>query len=570
MGLQPAVFYSAGQRSEHLMPGAYSRSNNVTSPSGVSTGNLCIIGSSQGGEPGKLLSFTSLADAKETLISGPLLNAIGYAFNANDNYVPQRVYSIRVNSAKQAELILKSNSTDLIKVKAWDWGVHGNQLKMSIDTEDKITTLDVSYKDNKIVTKNIIKPSLSISYSGEGEATVEVKESSIKFRAVKDDQEIEVDTFEIDFGAFTNLDELIGRINDSENFFADNLGNPLDPSNELDTGLTTVTEDTILYSNFAAFFDALKASVFTGECEQLDKSIRVVPDSTNGYVYFTGGENGQTTFSQYRDALKVLETENIQIIATPESNDSVRTAIIEHCKDMSTILNRKKRTCILGGPIGLSDDEGIAIAKGINSKLVSYVIDSALAINPISGETETISGAMVGVMLAGIEAAISVNEPLTFKPINVLEFTNKRNIPNIEKLISGGILVCNANPEDLTSYICIRGITTNQKNDLIDCERSMVREYMYMDRDLRAKYNGGVGHPNDPSTAAILQTLRDAAKEWALQGLIIKNNSDNVWNIKIKISGDKVYLTYSRYLTAPRNFVFVTATNHTFETTTEL
>ena len=50
--------------------------------------------------------------------------------------------------------------------------------------------------------------------------------------------------------------------------------------------------------------------------------------------------------------------------------------------------------------------------------------------------------------------------------------------------------------------------------------------------------------------------------------IIVPKGSDNVWDISVRIDGDKVYLTYSRYLAAPRNFVFITANNYTYSTTT--
>lgn len=98
----------------------------------------------------------------------------------------------------------------------------------------------------------------------------------------------------------------------------------------------------------------------------------------------------------------------------------------------------------------------------------------------------------------------------------------------------------------------------------------MVREDQYMNRDLRNAYSTGIGHANDPSVSAIVQTLKDRAAEWATNGYIIPDGTQNVWNIKVRFSGDKVYVTYSRYLTAPRNFIFVTATNHVYESTQEL
>ena len=83
MGVSPAIFESAGQRSEHYVPGVYGRSFNVSSPSGISAGNLCIMGKSNGGEPYKMLEFGSLADAKQALVGGELLDAIAYCKRNN-------------------------------------------------------------------------------------------------------------------------------------------------------------------------------------------------------------------------------------------------------------------------------------------------------------------------------------------------------------------------------------------------------------------------------------------------------------------------------------------------------
>ena len=108
MGVGPAIFESAGQRAEVYVPGAYSRSSNISSPSGISAGNLCILGKSNGGEPFKMLEFGSLSDAQQTLVGGELLDAIAHAFSASNTYIPQKVYAMRVNDGTQASITLKT------------------------------------------------------------------------------------------------------------------------------------------------------------------------------------------------------------------------------------------------------------------------------------------------------------------------------------------------------------------------------------------------------------------------------------------------------------------------------
>lgn len=580
MGVGPAIFESAGQRSEHFVPGVYGRSFNVSSPSGISAGNLCILGKSNGGEPYKMLEFGSLADAKQALVGGELLDAIGYAFSGSNTYVPSKVYAMRVNNGTQSSVTLQSGATDLLKLKSWDWGVHTNQLKILVanGTAANSKKISLAYKDQTEEIDNIVNAALEVVYGGEGvNPKVSVGTDSITFGAETDveapDTPEPVDTLTVSFADFDTLDALATRITESGVWGVSVIGNN---ANMKSVNLDTVTNVAIgdegvkLYGNFVAFVNAITSMEFIGSVEILSATTRNVPDNTDAYEYFTGGTVGSYTVEQWQTALAALELEDVQIIATPSTDFDVHAAISTHCTNMSNVMNRKERTCILGGPIGMTDAAALEEANGLNNRLVSFCCDNPIKVNLISGKTETLSGAMLGVMLAAMESSMSPNTPLTFKQLNVLGFTKIRNVTNITSLIKGGIMVCNSNPENLSEYICIRALTTFQGDDLINNERSMVREDLFMNRDLRQQFKPIIGSAGTTANA-VINTLKDRAKEWALNGYIVPTDSnENVWDIKVRIDGDKVYLTFSRYLTAPVNFVFITAINHIYTSTVEL
>lgn len=580
MGVSPAIFESGGQRSEHYVPGVYGRSFNVSSPSGISAGNFCILGKSNGGEPYKMLEFGGIAEAKEALIGGELLDAVGCAFSASNTYIPQHVYAMRVNNGTQSSLVLKNGATDLLNVKSWDWGLHTNQLKMlvSAGTTDNSKKITLVYKDQTEIADDIINAALSVEYYGEGQnPKVTVGVDSISFVAEtipEDESDPEpTDSLTLSFADFNTLDTLVTRINDSDVWQAAILGNNNNlPSVELDTVTSVDIGETglTLYANYADFVETLKSMQLIGSVTILEASTRVVPDNLESYEYFTGGSDGNYSVEQWQTALAALELEDVQIIATPSSDAAVHALISSHCTSMSDVIHRKERTAILGGNIGMSDSAAISEAQGLNNKLISFCCDNPIKINPISGSKQTLSGAMLGVMLASMESAMSPNTPLTFKALNVLGFAKIRTIANITTLIKAGIMVCNPNPENLSEYICIRALTTFQGDDLINNERSMVREDLFMNRDLRAQFKPVIGSAGISVNAAI-QTLKDRAAEWALNGYIIPtDDNQNVWDIKVRIDGDKVYITYSRYLTAPVNFVFITAINHIYTSTVEM
>lgn len=580
MGVSPAIFESAGQRSEHYVPGVYGRSFNVSSPSGISAGNFCIMGKSNGGEPDKLLEFGSLADAQQALVGGELLDAIAHAFSASNTFVPSKVYAMRVNNGTQSSVTLQSGATDLLKLKSWDWGVHTNQLKILISagTAANSKKITLSYKDQTQIADNIVNAALEVNYLGDGVTpTVSVGTDNISFGAMTDveapDTPEPVDTLTVSFADFDTLEALVAYVNETDTWGLSVVGSNAEmKSVNLDTVTNvSVGEDgTILYANFVSFLNALGTLDFIGSVEILDSNTRQVPDNTDAYVYFTGGTIGSYGTQQWTDALTALELEDVQIIATPSTDASVHALISTHCTNMSNVMNRKERTAILGGAVGMTDEAAITEAQGLNNRLVSFCCDNPIKVNLNTAKTETLSGAMLGVMLGAMESAMSPNTPLTFKVLNVLGFTKIRNITNITSLIKAGIMVCNSNPENLSEYICIRALTTFQGDDLINNERSMVREDLFMNRDLRAQFKPVIGTAGISTNAAI-KTLRDRAAEWALNGYIVPtDNNENVWDIKVRIDGDKIYITYSRYLTAPVNFVFITAINHIYTSTVEL
>lgn len=550
MGVGSAIFESAGQRSEHTVPGVYSRSQNVSSPSGISASNYAIIGTAAGGECKKLLSFGSYAEAKDTLISGSLLDAIGYAFKNSGEYTPSVIYAMRVGSGEAAKLTLAP-----LTLTAWDVGSHTNQLHITLSGGAAANSkkIKVMYKNNVVEIDNIVKPSVKI---------IATEETSVSIT----NTDITIGETKLDFVNYPTMSELVAKINSIEGLSAELEGDEDDLTSELDNVASesiAAGNSTVIYSTLQAIIEALEDCRYIGKVEL--EGNRTLPSGVTN-AYFAGGVSTDPSEPDWIDALNKLALENIQIISTPSTDSAIHALISGHCTEMSNVTNRKERTFIVGSYTGIGDDDGIEAAKALNTKLGSLVIDPAKVKNPSTGKTEIIPGSMVACILGAMESALAVNEALTFKEVGVIEFTNKRSIPNMTKLIKGGVLVCNANPENPAQSIVIRSVTTAQKDDLIDNERSMVREAMYMDRDLRNRFSGAIGRSEEISTSDVIKTLENASDDWKASNYIL----DDVFGVSVRESGDKKYLTYSRYLTAPLNFMFITVSNHIYESTTEV
>ncbi len=568
MGVSAAKFDSAGQSSSHYIPGSYSRRNTIGAGSGVSSGNLCIIGTSMGGKPLTLHSVSDKAEAKELLVSGSLLDGVVQAFNGSNTYVPQQVFCMRVNAGTQSSRVLKNGTTTVLTVNSADYGVHQNQLKMWLKAGTTGMKVLVNYKGTESEVDNILKKSFSILYTGEGTSAA----CTINATGLTLTTDVEADNLTVTWEECETIEELVSRINDTGVYSATLLDTtPSTPSSELDhvSNVSVLNTAATFNSDLQALIDALEGLSYIGEGNvTLEGTSRLIPDYDTGYVYFSGATAGTSTIDDWADAIDLLQKEDIQIIATPITDSDIHSLIVDHCVSMSSVSKKKERTCWLGTANGVSIDSALTLSKGYNSELVSLVCTPANANNPLTGKAEDITPALLACKCAGIESAIGVSNPLTNKAIKVNSFGVKYTESEMNKMIAGGIVPFGENDDG--ELVCIRCMTTYQGDSLVLNERSMIRSVLYMDRDLRKAFNKRTGTNDEPSESSILQTLENKSKEWYNLSLITKNGANLFENAKVRFDGDKTYLTFDRYIRAPNNFTFITATNKVYSSTVEV
>jgi len=575
MGVSPANFTSAGQTTSHYIPGVYSRRNTQGSSTGVSAGNLCILGVSKGGKPLTLMEFADLAEAKETLISGQLLEAIGAAFNGSSEFVPQKVFAMRVNAGTRAESTLTSGNNDILKVSSADYGSHQNQIKYwlrSGSTTGK--KLSVSYKGEQTDVDDIEKKSFTILYNGSTAENVVCSINATSLTLTASDSEnapIESETFTFDFEEYATLSALKERIETTGAYTCNLLDTAEDAkTSELDCvqNVSVKTTAATFYSNLQALIDTFTSIDNIGSVEFVGNQ-RVLPENNDAWQFLTGGTDGSSSYDDWTQAIDELEDCDIQIIAIPTTNESVQSYLESHCVTMSSVSKKKERTCWFGTAKGTSVEDAVKRAKGINSCFASLVTTGANVSNLITGKTEDVSPSYVACMCAGMESAMSCSNPLTNKALKVNSFERKYKEGELSKLIAGGVVAFGENDDG--ELVCIRSVTTYQGDSLIKNERSMWRSVLFMDRDLRKACNPRIGTNAEPSESTILATLEKKAKEWYTADMITKGDDGSLYqNAKVRFDGDKCYLTFDRYIRAPNNFVFITATNKVYSAPVEL
>lgn len=585
MGVGAAVFSSAGVTSEHFIPGVYSRRNTVGASTGISSGNLVILGQSQGGCPGKLLCVTDVAEAKDLLVGGDLLDGVSQAFTGSSTYIPQKVYCMRVNGGEASTLELYINDNNKIILTSTEYGAQGNSIGLSFKTEDNISEVTLNYKEKETTISDITRPSILLQAQNVKSAlcTINSKGVQISYKLLEDADDAEARSCDFtftDYQTLKNLKEAMEKVTDDGGnsiFSVKLLDEGIDvPSSALDyieEKPISTTEAITLYSNTILLIKMLKTLPYIQDVELItsekNEKVQKLPSDTEGEVNFIGGISYTARVEDLTKCLETLETEDIQIITTTLQAENALFLIDAHCKQMSTVAKKKERTYWVGLDKNTSIEAAIDTAKNCNTELGSLVITGATCTNAITGKSEDIRPALLACKMAGIESACNVSMPLTNKVINVSAFDHKYKTSELEELIKNGIVPFGENEEG--SLVCIRAITTYQDNSLIQNERSMIRSVLYMDRDLRMAFSRRTGTSSEPSSSEVLQILYNKAKGWYTEGLITKTEDAKfVFNEKVRFDGDKAYLTFDRYVRAPNNFTFITATNRVYSSTIEV
>jgi len=561
MGVNPATFSSAGQISQHYIPGAYSRRNFISNEGGgVSSGNVCILGPADQGEPQTLIVFDSANDARSELLSGNGLEAIIQAFAPGNDLTPQQIGFIRVNNGAQSSRVLQLSAVDVFTLTSFSWGVPMNQvrLKYSAGTTAGTYKIETEFKGEEYEIDNVEKKSFDIQYTGTGTAAVMTIDATTLTTTITAGPGGE--DLSITLADYPTISELVQFIDNNAVYDANVLTSVItELSVEIDfsTAQDILAAPFTVKSDYQAIYDAISAADFVGTVTK-DGTIRTVPDVDADFIYFTGGTSGTTTTTDYTNSLEVLEEEDLQLLSSSSEDAAVHTLIKNHCVDMNSVEGKRERQFYVGGAIGESVSATTAAAAVLNSSFGSLCSPGYYQFNDDGVET-LYSSAYLACKQVGMVSALALNNPTTSKTMNIIKWETDYKRSEKNELIQGGVLV-GAKDQD-GALITVRSLTTYQGALLQQNEASIMRESLYQSADLRLRMERAlIGTPNlgEGQLATVDAIFERTIADWNGLGIIVANNGVLYTGYTRQIVGDQIVIEYNTWNTAPTNFVFIT------------
>ena len=569
MSLDYRTFSSAGKKSTHIIPGAYSRIDSVKGAGGLAASNNGVVmGRSTGGQPATLLQFNTVAEAVATLRSGVLMEAVRLAFDPGGDVNPQRVFAMRVNSAVQgAAQLVDGSVNDMIELTSLDYGAYTNQIKVTLAAGTNFgKKLTVAYQSETAeVFDDIRQQSFTIEYTG-GACTMTIVNNNVAQTLVSS-----VGGLSVDLNDYPTIEELAAYINDQTSFDCTPIAGQESASSLLIDAASAVSIATAVIheSSFQAIIDTVNAKSARISAAGNNLAISRVPPAVLAETYLTGGSEGSYGSTEWTAALLAMEAENIQFISTPDPLAAAHASIKTHCALMSRVTGRKERQFLVGAPWGsgtLATDISTAqgAAQTLNSKYGMYVFNGGTQ-RDVNGVVQNYSASYAACMLMGMKTALSINQPLTFKSLNFIALEHKLSDSSLESLLQEGVAPINYASNGVPHMV--RQFNTYQTNDLKWNEFSAATEMMFASRDLREFLEARfIGQPGTAIADGIIKgSIESRLAIYTDLGIFIKDPVSGVawWNVQVSISGDVVYVDYDAYITMPINFEFIT--NHFHE-----
>jgi hypothetical protein len=314
-----------------------------------------------------------------------------------------------------------------------------------------------------------------------------------------------------------------------------------------------------------AVIDGANRSAWVTAAAFVGRTANSIPDNVASFSYLTGGTDGAYTSSEWGTSLALAMQQDIQLVGTSSEDASVHALIKAHCDSANSVTGKSERQFIVGGAAGESVAQASVRAQNLASQYGSLAYPGFINYdyNDLS-QTKTWSPAYYAAKVLGLNVALALNEPSTFKDVDVLAWEKDLTNSEQETLIQAGVM-CGAKNR-AGRFITVRAVNTWQGTDLQENEFSMMREALFISRDLRTSVEETfIGHAMSNNMLGRVDAIV-INKLSQYNGMGLFNGAPPYWGYRKTVNGSIITIDFDCYLTPPTNFIFITSHMHVFAT----
>jgi hypothetical protein len=522
-------------------------SSALGSAAATSEKRLVLIGSAQGGEPGRAYDFASFSEARQVFRSGELLDAIQMAWNPSPNQRGAgRIIAMRVEDATQATM-----TVDGLTVTSRIYGADANGIQVAM--EDNETTDSKRFKvyftkERYERVYDHIGNIFNIQYVGEeDEGTVEVVRSNnratqliLKAGATGDLQTVR--SYELGEGVYEDVNVLINDIDNLPDFEASMffIGDRNVPSNRLDE---------LAETDVKAEKHVVRA--VAGDLERQlrnDPYVEVEIDETEGMPStvelqnLQGAENG-TIPSSWADKFESVADMGAYYIVPLTDKSAIHGELSQFLRDQAEQGNPLRG--FVGGGIGEAMEEVMSRQAGLRNSRVSLVGNSGMR-RMNDGRLYNFPAYMFAAQVAGLASGLAIGEPITFKHINVESLDIKFSGDQLDQFDRSGVVMVEfVRNRATTHFRIVSEVTTyNSTREPVRNRIGLGEISDFLTTDLRNELDQEfVGSRLQQTSASIMKNAVESFldRQRNVGGLIVDYRPDDV---QVLIRGNQARISF--------------------------
>ena len=440
---------------------------------------LMLVGSAKGGAPDTVYRFRNYQQAKQTLRSGDLLDAIELAWNASDSGINSAgdILAMRVEDAKNAKL-----DKGGIVFESTIYGTDANEIQVGLEDNSLTNTkrLTIAFnKDNYRKTIDNLGKIFSIKYTGEeAVASFSIEQDSIlktanklilKTGATSEDATVAM-SFDLGTGVFADTNTLVSEINNLPDWDAKFY--PLGDKNVPTSTFEVATDVDVKTAE--AYVGALGGDI--AKQLEYDDYVTVSIDRAKTITNFAltnlaGGSDG-TVPESWADKFPKFANEGGYYLVPLTAKQAIHSEALAFVTDRTN--NGDPMRVIVGGGTNESVEESITRAINLRDPRASLVGFSGTR-KMDDGRIMKLPAYMMASQVAGIASGLAIGEAVTFKHFNITSLDRVLEGTQLDTLNESGVICLEfVRNRTTTAFRIVQDVTTyNDKTDPVKNEMSV-------------------------------------------------------------------------------------------------